>query len=267
MYFGLLSTYDQNCNTTSEVWSYLVLTSSGQNYIYLYCNSTSWVIRRALNLNTRSWHVVGSIARSTALTSSSVMGEDSLLSERDDFDIGSKEDCFSSLTTNVLVSYIPRNRAILKQRTWCNLWLYDCNSNFTCVVWRTKKLHTGSIFIFLEVAPLEVFASPPPDFLFWVDLDEDVVLWACADGVGLSGLLSTGSLLGTSCFGASSGDGRSSSCWTKQIQRWILFHKIRFAKVSHLLWKNMWVLRRIVIITSVCFCRQRQTHVPEIEKN
>jgi len=65
--------------------------------------------------------VVGSIARSTALTSSSVMGEDSLVSERDDFDIGSKEDSFSSLTTNVLVSYIPRNRAILKQRTWCNL--------------------------------------------------------------------------------------------------------------------------------------------------
>jgi len=148
MYFGLLSTYDQNCNTTSEVWSYLVLTSSGQNYIYLYCNTTSWVIRRALNLNTRSWHVVGSIARSTALTSSSVMGGDSLLSERDDFDIGSKEDSFSSLTTNVLVSYIPRNRAILKQRTWCNLWLYDCNSNFTCVVRRMKKLHTGSIFIF-----------------------------------------------------------------------------------------------------------------------
>ena len=165
MYFGLLSTYDQNCNTTSEVWSYLVLTSSGQNYIYSYCNTTSWVIRRALNLNTRSWHVVGSIARSTALTSSSVMGEDSLVSERDDFDIGSKEDNFSSLTTNVLVSYIPRNRAILKQRTWCNLWLYDCNSNFTCVVRRMKKLHTGSIFIFLEVAPLEVFASPPPDFL------------------------------------------------------------------------------------------------------
>jgi hypothetical protein len=49
------------------------------------------------------------------------MGEDSLLSERDDFDIGSKEDSFSSLTTNVLVSYVPRNRAILKQRTWCNL--------------------------------------------------------------------------------------------------------------------------------------------------
>ena len=99
---------------------------------------------------------MGSIARSTALTSSSVMGEDSLLSERDDFDIGSKEDCFSSLTTNVLVSYIPRNRATLKQRTWCNLWLYDSNSNFTCVVCRMKKLHTGSIFIFLAVAPLEV---------------------------------------------------------------------------------------------------------------
>ena len=54
-----------------------------------------------------------------------------------------------------------------------------------------------------------------------------------------------------SCFGASSGDGRLSSCWTKQIQRWVLFHKIRFANASHLLWKNMWVLRRIVIITSV----------------
>jgi len=177
------------------------------------------------------------------------MGEDSLLSERDDFDIGSKEDSFSSLTTNVLVSYIPRNRAILKQRTWCNLWLYDCNSNFTCVVRRMKKLHTGSIFIFLEVAPLEVFASPPPDFLL------SGFGWRCGALSVRVVLEQVLAMVGYLPVGQ------------KQIQRWFLFHKIRFAKVSHLLWKNMWVLRRIVIITSVCFCHQRQTHVPETEKN
>lgn len=141
--------------------------------------------------------------------------------------------------------------------------IIDCNSNFTCVVWRMKKLHTGSIFIFLEVAPLEVFASPPPDFLFWVDLDVGVALWVCTDGVGLAGLLSTGSLLGTSCFGASSGDGRSSSCWTKQIQRLV----IRFAKVSHLLWKNMRVLRRIVIITSVLLSSTSDSFSPAARRS
>jgi hypothetical protein len=111
--------------------------------------------------------------------------------------------------------------------------VYDRSLKLSRVECKSKKLHTGSVFIFLEAAALEVFAPPPPDLLFWVALDGGVGSWACADGVGLARLLSTCSFLGTtSCFGAHSGDDGSSSCWMKHLQIWILFHKIACANAK-----------------------------------
>jgi hypothetical protein len=60
-----------------------------------------------------------------------------------------------------------------------------------------QSLLTDSTFTFFEAVPPEVLASSPPAFLFCLDFDAGGVLRACPDeGVGLAGLLSTGSSFG-----------------------------------------------------------------------
>jgi len=65
--------------------------------------------------------VAGASSRSAALTSSSVMGDNSVvLAGRDASEIGSNEDGVSSLTDDIVVTY-TNNMPLLLQRIWCSV--------------------------------------------------------------------------------------------------------------------------------------------------
>ena len=155
-----------------------------------------------LNLDTKSCVVTGATARRTVLISSSVTGDTltlalALFEEAAAFDVGFEEAGAgaSSLMPDVLVSYAKKNHFNTDLEKSIHV---HGKLRFGFLQMRSKQsLLTDSTFTFFEAVPPDVFASSPPDFLFCLDFDAGGVLRACPDeGVGLAGLLSTGSSFG-----------------------------------------------------------------------